>query len=80
MEEYKKIILLENEVEAGLLQSELEQKKILFNIITYHDIAYDGIFQAQKGWGFVEAPERFREEIINIYQDLIQEDKKEMPE
>jgi len=37
---------------------------------SYHDTAYDGIFQVQKGWGHVEAPESFRDEIIAIQQEL----------
>ena len=39
-------------------------------IRSYHDSAYDGIFQAQKGWGVVLAPPEYQEEIQSIYQDL----------
>ncbi len=70
MEEFKKILILENEIEARLLDSVLNERDIPHRIKSYHDSAYDGIYQAQKGWGVVEAPRRYKEEIISIYQDL----------
>ena len=70
MEEFKKILILENEIEARLLDSVLNERDIPHRIKSYHDSAYDGIYQAQKGWGAVEAPLSYKEEIISIYQDL----------
>ena len=70
MEEFKKILILENEIEARLLDSVLNERDIPHRIKSYHDSAYDGIYQAQKGWGVVEAPPSCKEEIISIYQDL----------
>ncbi|MGA2957897.1 MAG: hypothetical protein ABSF48_19495 [Thermodesulfobacteriota bacterium] len=70
MEEFKKILILENEIEARLLDSVLNERDIPHRIKSYHDSAYDGIYQAQKGWGVVEAPLSCKEEIISIYQDL----------
>ncbi len=69
-EDFKKIIVLENEIEAGLMDSILAERGIPHRMKSYHDTAYDGIFQVQKGWGHVEAPERFRDEIIAIQQEL----------
>ncbi|MEA3477640.1 MAG: hypothetical protein U9R60_05640 [Bacteroidota bacterium] len=37
---------------------------------SYYDTAYDGLFQVQKGWGFVSAPESFKDEIREIISDL----------
>ena len=37
-----------------------------------HDQVYDGIFQNQLGWGSIDADEIYREEIINIYHDILQ--------
>ena len=48
------------------------QKKIPHFIKSYHDLAYDGLFQFQKGWGQVEAPPEFRDQIVDIYNDLNQ--------
>jgi len=70
MEEFKKILILENEIEARLLDSVLNERDIPHRIKSYHDSAYDGIYQAQKGWGVVEAPLSYKEEIISIYRDL----------
>lgn len=70
MEEFKKILVLENEIEAQLLDSVLTERKIPHRMKTYRDTAYDGIFQVQKGWGHVEAPLSYKEEIISIHQDL----------
>ena len=70
METYKKIIELQNDVEAGLMDSILIERDIPHYIRSYHDSAYDGIFQLQMGWGHVEAPERWREEIETIYTDI----------
>ena len=67
-----RIIDLENEIFASLLSSVLEERDIPHIIRTYHDSAYDGLFAYQQGWGFVEAPEEYREEILAIYEELQQ--------
>ncbi len=70
MEEFKKVLILNNEIEAQLLDSILTEREIPHLIRSYHDSAYNGIYQAQKGWGRVDAPEEFREEIIEIHKNL----------
>lgn len=70
MEPFKKILILENEIEAQLLDSILTEREIPHHIRSYHDSAYDGIFQTQKGWGVIMAPITFKEVISSIYQDL----------
>jgi hypothetical protein len=70
MEPFNKILILDNEIEAKLLDSILTERGIPHQIRSYHDSAYDGIYQAQKGWGVVMAPEVFKEVIMSIYQDL----------
>jgi hypothetical protein len=67
---FKKILVLNNEVEAQLLDAVLEEQEIPHLMRTYHDRAYDGLWQQQQGWGHVEAPEEFKERILSIYQDL----------
>jgi len=69
-EDFKKIVVLENEIEAQLMDSILTERQIPHRMKSYHDTAYDGIFQAQKGWGIVEAPESYRDEIKAIQEDL----------
>lgn len=70
MDAYVKITILENEIEATLLDSILTQRDIPHRMRSYHDTAYNGLFQTQKGWGFVSAPESFRSEIEEIIKDL----------
>ena len=70
MEEFGKILILENEIEAQLIDSVLNEQNIPHRIRSYYDSAYNGIFQAQKGWGVVEAPLSYKEEILSIFQDL----------
>jgi len=69
-EEFEKIIIFENEVEARLMEAILKERNIPHVIKSYHDLAYDGLFQLQKGWGHLEAPEKYREEIETICDDL----------
>lgn len=63
-------ILLENEIEARLLSSLLEEESIPHFLRSYHDSAYDGIFQAQLGWGRVEADERYHDRIREVLEDM----------
>jgi hypothetical protein len=70
MEQFEKILILENEIEAQLLDSILNERDIPHRLRSYHDSAYNGIYQSQKGWGVVMAPLTFKEEITSIYKDL----------
>ena len=65
-----RIAILENEIQAHKLGVMLTENEIPHSIHTYHDSALDGLFQAQKGWGCVEAPESYKEEILKILDEL----------
>jgi hypothetical protein len=71
MDKLKKIMVLENGVEARLLDSILNERGIPHIIRSYHDTALDGIFQAHSGWGHVESTEEYEKEILSIYEDLV---------
>ena len=71
MADFKKIIILRNEVEASYLEAQLNEHNIPFVIRSYHDSAYDGMFQFQKGRGHVESDEAHRQIIESIYQDML---------
>jgi len=73
MEDYIKVVILDNEIEAGLLESILSDRGIPHRMRSYHDTAYDGLFQTQKGWGCINAPESYREEIKEILSDVRKE-------
>jgi hypothetical protein len=70
MEDYIKILTLENEIEAQLLESALKERNIPHVMRSYYDTAFDGLYQTQKGWGFVSAPVSFKHEIKEILSDL----------
>ena len=76
MEDYKKVTTLDHEIEARLLESILKERDIPHRMRSYHDTAYDGLFQTQKGWGDVSAPEPYVEEIREILNDVREEAKR----
>ena len=65
-----KILVLNNEIEAKLLSGILKEKNIPHLIRSYHDSAYDGLWQVQSGWGHLEAPPEYKEEILKIYEEI----------
>jgi hypothetical protein len=73
---YVKIVSLENEIEAHLLRSILEERGIPHSVISFYDTALDGLYVLQKGWGYVNAPSHYRKKIIGILEDLRKEPEK----
>jgi len=73
MEDFSKVAIIDNEFEAQLLDSILTEREIPHLMRSYHDTAYDGLYQTQKGWGHVSAPLSFRDEIMEILSDLRRE-------
>jgi hypothetical protein len=53
----KNLVKPENEAEAIALQAILEQHGIQAKIVSFHDTAYDGLFQSQYGWGVIKVKE-----------------------
>lgn len=70
--EFTRIALLESMVEAQLVDSILTERQIPHRIRSFHDTAYDGLFQVQKGWGELLAPTAFGPQLLEILQDLRQ--------
>jgi len=70
MEDFEKIIVLDNEFEAELMEEVLIDKKIPYGIIAREDSALGGIVDMEEGWGYLEAPPRFKDEILKIYQEI----------
>ncbi len=65
-----KILELRTEVEARLLSGLLEQRGIPHMLRSYHDSVYDGMWQTQTCWGFLDADEENREEIMKIFIEM----------
>jgi len=68
--EYVKIAVLENPFEAQVISAVMEDEGIPHLIRSYHDTAYDGLFQAQKGWGEIRAPKEYGKQILEILSDV----------
>ncbi|MGD0340741.1 MAG: hypothetical protein ABSA76_03420 [Bacteroidales bacterium] len=67
-----RILVLKNEIEATLLDEILNEKGIPHILRSLHDSAYDGMWQSQTCWGFLDADEENKEEILKIYNEMSQ--------
>ncbi len=65
-----KIVILKNEIEANIIGTILKKENIPHIIRSYYDSAYDGMFQMQKGWGHIEAPQEYKNRILKIYREI----------
>jgi len=70
MDKPVKILVLNNEIESSLIEQILKEREIPFIIRSFHDSAYDGLWQSQSGWGNLLAPAEFRDEILKIYSEM----------
>jgi hypothetical protein len=69
-QKFIRIIILENAIEAQVVESILDQHQIPHRIRSFYDTAYDGLFQMQKGWGELTAPEYYKREILDIIKNI----------
>jgi hypothetical protein len=67
---------LHNEAEAQLLCGILEKQNIPYTLKPMADAAYDGIYQTQSFWGYIEAPAPYADSIIAIVEDIRSAKKK----
>jgi hypothetical protein len=72
----KTLMKPENEAEANVIKSVLEEHGIYAEIKSFHDTAYDGLFQSQYGWGLI----RVAEEDLPEAQRIIEEWRNAAPE
>ncbi|MBN2667130.1 MAG: hypothetical protein JXR67_11505 [Bacteroidales bacterium] len=70
MSKTEKILDLDNEMEAHLIDGLLNERGIPHLIRSFHDSAYDGLWQSNSGWGRLDAPEEYREEIVKIFNEM----------
>ena len=69
-ERFEKAAVLDNEVQAELMDEVLSERKIPHIMQSYHDSALDGLYQMGKGWGVILAPTSFKEEILTALADI----------
>jgi hypothetical protein len=70
MDEFEKILDLNNEFEAERLEEILNEKNIPFGIVPVSDSVFGTIEILENGWGYLEAPTRFKKEILEIYAEI----------
>lgn len=64
-----------NDAEALALESVLKEHDIDCDVVSFHDTAYDGLYQSQYGWGIIKV----REEDYEEAQKIIAEWKSSAP-
>ncbi len=69
-QDFVDVAVLENIIEAQVIESILIEQNIPYRIRSYHDTAYDGLFQVQKGWGLLCAPHTYKQEILDMLNDI----------
>ncbi len=75
--EFEKIAILDGMIEAQLVCSVLDERNIPYMTRSYHDTAYDGLYQTQKGWGELLAPSSRQAEILEVLDSLRSENMDE---
>jgi hypothetical protein len=65
-----RILVFKNEVEAELLHEILDESNIPHMLRSFHDSAYDGMWQTETCWGFLDADEENKEEILRLYNEM----------
>ena len=65
----KTLMKPENEAEANVIKSILEEQGIYAEIKSFHDTAYDGLFQSQYGWGLIRVAEQDLAEAQRIIEE-----------
>ncbi len=63
------LIKPENATEADVIKKILEENGITAEIKSFYDTAYDGLFQAQYGWGVIRVSDADYPEAKRIVED-----------
>jgi hypothetical protein len=75
----KTLMKPENEAEASVIQSVLKENGISAEIKSFHDTAYDGLFQSQYGWGLILVSEEDLAEAERIVEEWRNSSPEELP-
>lgn len=70
-EDFVSVKVAGNSFEADRIRAALEQEGIPVLVRTFLDTAYDGIYVAQKGWGYVKVPKTERDRAERIVQEFL---------
>jgi hypothetical protein len=73
MDEFEKILDLNNEFEAERMEEILRVKNIPYGIVQVSDSAFGSIEMLENGYGYLEAPAIYKDEILAIYSEITRE-------
>ena len=68
--EYVKVCTLDNIIEAQIIEDILMEQQVPYFVRSYHDSAYQGLFQLHKGWGELYSIEEFKNKIIEVIKEI----------
>ena len=75
----KDLIKPDNAAEANVIKLILEENGIAAEIRSFHDTAYDGLFQSQLGWGVIRVSGEDFPEAKRIIEDWKNASPEEVP-
>jgi hypothetical protein len=78
-ETMKNLMQPENEAEASVIKSVLAENGIHAEIKSFHDTAYDGLFQSQYGWGVIRVAETDFSEAQRIIEEWRNASPEDLP-
>ena len=70
-EEFENILVLGDIVEADLMEKLLTEEGLSFYIRPWRDVSFEGMFDEQKGFGWLMGRKADEEKIRKIYNDRI---------
>lgn len=71
MDKSEKILTLNNQFEATMLSQVLTDKNIPHALIPRDDSAFGGIENMEDGWGYIEAPPEYTDQIMFYYEEVM---------
>ena len=80
MGSFVQIATLQDAIEASFVSSLLTERSVPHLVESFHDSAYDGLFQLQKGWGCVLAEEQRREAVERAVEEARAAREQDTPE
>ncbi len=63
-------IKLNNQYESDIFTEVLEDYDIPYALIKNHSVVYDGIFENQFGWGYLEIENKYKEQVEKLYNEF----------
>lgn len=68
-----RVFVLDNEIQAQVIHGLLESDNIPHNVECYRDLAYDGLFQATRGWGAIVTRQEDADRTLALIEQAIAE-------